>query len=192
MFKKAIILKVLNQQLGLQISFYVRMKLDKCKTDCRSMTQCTYIDFTSWRFCFYLLTDSTLVRWGQVSWLCSLPSFSSFPSLLSGKAEMGKEKALVLCKHCSVTAKTLTSSQHWFSRKSKTQHLWPAMTRNAGACAIQQHRKNSSAWALCWPRHVATAVIKVFPGTAEEDDKCYSKQWKSRTTTNNQQTLNIQ
>jgi len=35
---------------------------------------------------------------------------------------VGKEKALMLCKHCSATAKTLVCYQHCSSHKSKTQH----------------------------------------------------------------------
>lgn len=33
------------------------------------------------------------------------------------------EESLMLCKHCSVTAKTLVWYQHYFSHKCKTKHL---------------------------------------------------------------------
>lgn len=32
-----------------------------------------------------------------------------------------KEKAMILCKHCSATVKTLLCYQHWFSHRSKIQ-----------------------------------------------------------------------
>ncbi|KAK4810505.1 hypothetical protein QYF61_004285 [Mycteria americana] len=35
------------------------------------------------------------------------------------------------------------------------------------ACPVQQHRNSSDALAICQPRHMAIAVIKMFPGTAD-------------------------
>ncbi|KAK4810869.1 hypothetical protein QYF61_008841 [Mycteria americana] len=35
------------------------------------------------------------------------------------------------------------------------------------ACPVQQHRNSSDALAICQPRRIAIAVIKMFPGTAE-------------------------
>ena len=35
------------------------------------------------------------------------------------------------------------------------------------ACPVQQHRNSSDALAICQPRRIAIAVIKMFPGTAQ-------------------------
>ena len=35
------------------------------------------------------------------------------------------------------------------------------------ACPVQQHRNSSWALAICQPRRIAMAVIRMFPGTAE-------------------------
>lgn len=48
-----------------------------------------------------------VIIWGHLSWLCPLPT--SCPPLASSL--QGKEKALRLCKHCSVTTKTLVRYQ---------------------------------------------------------------------------------
>jgi len=54
----------------------------------------------------------------------SSPSNFLIPGLLSGggRGVLGKEKALVLCKHYSAIATALLCHQHCFSHKPKTQH----------------------------------------------------------------------
>ncbi|KAK4815999.1 hypothetical protein QYF61_010867, partial [Mycteria americana] len=42
------------------------------------------------------------------------------------------------------------------------------------ACPVQQHSNSSDALATCQPRHMAIAVIKRYPGTAESDDQQHS------------------
>ncbi|KAK4806764.1 hypothetical protein QYF61_005560 [Mycteria americana] len=39
------------------------------------------------------------------------------------------------------------------------------------ACPVQQHRNSSDALAICQPRRMAIAVIKMFPGTAHTNPK---------------------
>lgn len=39
--------------------------------------------------------------------------------------------------------------------------------RGVPACPVQPHRNSSDAPAICQPRHIAIAVTKMFPGTAE-------------------------
>ncbi|KAK4807092.1 hypothetical protein QYF61_018433 [Mycteria americana] len=49
------------------------------------------------------------------------------------------------------------------------------------ACPVQQHRKRcSDVLAICQPRRMAIAVITMFPGTAESDDKQYSSTASSK------------
>ena len=64
-----------------------------------------------------------LVSLCQLSWLCP-PSSLLTPRLFAGegKAEWEKEKALMLCKHCSAIAKTLMCYQQGFNHKSRRQH----------------------------------------------------------------------
>lgn len=45
------------------------------------------------------------------------------PHLTHYRVSGKKGKAMMLCKHCSVIAKTLIWYQHCFSHKSKTKHL---------------------------------------------------------------------
>ncbi|GAB0190594.1 interleukin-18-binding protein [Grus japonensis] len=44
----------------------------------------------------------------------------------------------------------------------------------APACPVLQHGNRSDALAICQPRRITIAVIKMFPGTAEYDDQQYS------------------
>lgn len=46
------------------------------------------------------------------------PTFLPFPGLFTVEVQE-KEKALLLCKHCSALVKILMSFQHWFSHTSK-------------------------------------------------------------------------
>ncbi|GAB0187616.1 THUMP domain-containing protein 2-like [Grus japonensis] len=52
----------------------------------------------------------------------------------------------------------------------------PSTRAHAGvpACPVQQHRNSSDALAISQPRRIAIAVIRMFPGTAQSDDKQYS------------------
>ncbi|GAB0182338.1 mitochondrial enolase superfamily member 1 [Grus japonensis] len=59
------------------------------------------------------------------------------------------------------------------------------------ACPVQQHRNSSDALAICQPRRITIAVIKLFPGTAQEDDQQYSEQRKQKAATNEHWTLQI-
>lgn len=59
----------------------------------------------------------------------SPPSLLSVLSLLSGAGGMQSEEEalMLLCKHCSATAKTLVCYQHCFSCKSQTLMLYAVM-----------------------------------------------------------------
>lgn len=96
-----------------------------------------------------------LASLGQISWLCLLlisrPPFSQLTGL---GAESEKEKALMLCNHCSAMAKTLLCYQPWFSHKSKTptqRLLWRKLT------ASGLHKVHSVVWialhSVCMSTH---------------------------------------
>jgi len=68
-----------------------------------------------------LLTTSSYAReypLGQLSWLCPSQPLVH-PSLPAVGAERGTEKALMLCKQCSASAKTSLCYQHRPDHKSK-------------------------------------------------------------------------
>lgn len=50
----------------------------------------------------------------------------------------------------------------------------------APACPVQQHRSGSSVLAICRP----VAVVGMFPGGAEQNDKEYRKQQKQKAAAN--------
>ena len=81
------------------------------------------LSFYCWVLC-HTVQSKSLASLGQQSWLCPNPVSCPSPAYsLWGKerTEWEKEKAWVLCEHCSGTAKTLVSYQHCFSHKSKVQ-----------------------------------------------------------------------
>lgn len=50
----------------------------------------------------------------------------------------------------------------------------PLVDSGVPVCPVQQHRKSSDALTICQPKHTAIAVINMFPGTTEQEDKQYS------------------
>lgn len=93
-------------------------------------------------------TDAQTVSDQCLPWKTKLPSFlllsmtsygtdhhfvlfrSAAPlSAYSLEWEKEKQKALMLCKHCSATAKTLPCYQHHCVLKFKAWHLWVAIKK---------------------------------------------------------------
>lgn len=74
-----------------------------------------------------MLWDIHLVNRGHLSQLHLLASCS--PPELSLRWQSEKEKALMLCKDCSLIAKTLVCYQHWFGHLLKMQHCWTTMKK---------------------------------------------------------------
>lgn len=64
----------------------------------------------------HMMWNIIFISFGQLSWLCPLPV-----SLL-WDLETGKEKALMLCKHCSAIAKTWVCYKYCFNHKSRKDH----------------------------------------------------------------------
>lgn len=64
----------------------------------------------------------SLQQFGSAVPAVSPPHLLPAPACSLGKAERGKEKATMLCKHCSAIAKTSVRYPHSFSHKSETQH----------------------------------------------------------------------
>ena len=68
-------------------------------------------------------------QFGSAVLAMSLPNLLSTTSILT-VGSGGRDKALMLYKHCSAIAKTFLYYQHCFSHKCKTQHhmLWRKLT----------------------------------------------------------------
>jgi len=64
--------------------------------------------------------EYALGQFGSAVLVASPHNFLHIPNLLAEGAEWEKEKALMLCKHCSAIAKPLVCYQCCFSYKSKT------------------------------------------------------------------------
>lgn len=73
--------------------------------------------YIHWEWC-HMEWNILLVNWGQLSWLCS--SSASYASPVSSPLWKA-EKALALCKLCSVATKTSLYYQLRVQQKSKTQ-----------------------------------------------------------------------
>ena len=85
--------------------------------------KCPCILFLSFRFHCWTwhrkVWNVPLVSWGQLSWLCPIPTLAHLqPTGLWGKEWFG-QKALMLCRNCSAIAKTLVCYHHCSSHKCK-------------------------------------------------------------------------
>lgn len=67
---------------------------------------------------YHMVWNIPSICWGQLSQLCPLPT--SQPTFF-GEQQV-RENDLMLCEHCSATAKPLMCYQCCFSRKCKAQH----------------------------------------------------------------------
>ncbi|KAK4826180.1 hypothetical protein QYF61_006042 [Mycteria americana] len=91
----------------------------------------------------------------------------------AGEESEGEGTAETMCDELIATAvprlplPTWGEEIHW--KFAFEQVTVPSTRVHTGvpACPVQQHRNSSDALAICQPRHIAIAVIKVFPGTAD-------------------------